>query len=329
MHPIHLLLLKDDMFVYVLKRLLYAIPIALSVTVFSFMLVYIAPGDPLNAIAPADAPAEVIAALKSAYGLDKPIPVQYGLWLLRALHGDLGASIASGRAVSTEVLSAVGNTLILAVAAGVLGVLLGCVLGALAGYRQGSWIDRVASVFSVIGVSVPHYWLGLVLTIIFSVWLSWFPAMGAGPGGSVGWLWDYAHIRYLVLPAVTLSVIPMGIITRTVRALVGDMLGQEFIVALRARGLSPRAIFRHVAKNTAPTVLAVAGLQLGYLMGGSILVETVFAWPGAGFLLNTAIFQRDIPLLQGIILVLCMFFVALNLIVDILQPFLDPRMGRS
>ena len=317
------------MFAYILKRLLYAIPIALSVTIFSFLLVYLAPGDPLNAIAPSDAPAEVIAALKVAYGLDKPIPVQYGLWLWRALHGDLGASIASGRSVLTEVMSAVSNTLVLALVAGVLGVLLGCILGALAGYRQGSWIDRVASVLSVIGVSVPHYWLGLVLTIIFSVWLPWFPAMGAGPGGSAGWLWDIAHMRYLVLPAITLSVIPMGIITRTVRALIGDMLGQEFVVALRARGLSSSAIFRHVAKNTAPTVLAVAGLQLGYLMGGSILVETVFAWPGAGFLLNTAIFQRDIPLLQGIILVLCMFFVVLNLAVDILQPIIDPRMGRS
>jgi len=181
----------------------------------------------------------------------------------------------------------------------------------------------------VVGVSIPHYWLGLVLTIVFSIWLGWFPAMGAGPGGSSEWLWDFAHLRHLVLPAITLSVIPMGIITRTVRALVADMLGQEFVVALRARGLGGVAVFKHVAKNTAPTVLAVAGLQVGYLMGGSILVETVFAWPGTGFLLNTAIFQRDMPLLQGTILVLCMFFVVLNLCVDILQPLIDPRMGRS
>lgn len=317
------------MFAYILKRLIYAIPIALSVTVVSFVLVYLAPGDPLNAIAPADAPEEVIQALKSAYGLDKPVPVQYGLWLGRALHGDLGTSIASGRAVTTEVLSAVSNTLLLAGMAALGGVLVGCVLGALAGYRHGTWIDRVATVISVIGVSIPHYWLGLVLTILFSIWLPWFPAMGAGPGGSSEWLWDMEHLRHLVLPALTLSVIPMGIITRTVRALVADMLEQEFVTALRARGLSGVAIFRHIAKNTAPTVLAVAGLQIGYLMGGSILVETVFAWPGTGFLLNTAIFQRDIPLLQGTILVLCMFFVVLNLLVDILQPLIDPRMGRS
>ena len=283
----------------------------------------------MNAIAPADAPAEVITALKSAYGLDKPLPVQYGLWLVRAVKGDLGKSIASGREVATEVVGAVGNTLILAGVAGLAGVVAGCILGALAGYWHGSLIDRIATILSVVGVSIPHYWLGLVLTIIFSARLGWFPAMGAGPGGSAEWAWDIEHMRYLVLPALTLSVIPLGIITRTVRALVADMLEQEFVIALRARGLSNRAIFKHVAKNTAPTVLAVAGLQIGYLMGGSILVETVFAWPGTGFLLNTAIFQRDIPLLQGTILVLCMFFVALNLMVDILQPLIDPRMGRS
>ena len=208
-------------------------------------------------------------------------------------------------------------------------MLVGCLLGGLAGYHSGTWIDRLATVLSVIGVSIPHYWLGLVLTIVFSIKLAWFPAMGAGPGGSSEWLWDYEHLRHLVLPALTLSVIPMGIITRTVRALVADMLQQEFVTALRARGLSARAVFRHVAKNAAPTVLAVAGLQIGYLMGGSILVETVFAWPGTGFLLNTAIFQRDMPLLQGTILVLCMFFVALNLAVDIVQPLIDPRMGRG
>ena len=317
------------MLAYLIKRLLYAIPIALAVTVISFGLVYLAPGDPLNAIAPADAPAEVITALRSTYGLDKPVPVQYGLWLQRALHGDLGTSIASGRPVTDEVVSATGNTLLLASIATLGGVLIGCLLGGLAGYHSGSWVDRLATVLSVVGVSIPHYWLGLVLTIVFSIKLGWFPAMGAGPGGSNEWLWDYDHLRHLVLPALTLSVIPMGIITRTVRALVADMLQQEFVTALRARGLSARAVFRHVAKNAAPTVLAVAGLQIGYLMGGSILVETVFAWPGTGFLLNTAIFQRDMPLLQGTILVLCMFFVALNLAVDIIQPLIDPRMGRG
>lgn len=314
---------------YLIRRILYAIPIALGVTVISFVLVYLAPGDPLNAIAPADAPADVIEALKSAYGLDRPVPVQYGLWLKRALQGDLGKSIASGRDVNTEVLSAMTNTLRLALVASTLGVAVGCLLGGVAAYAKGRWLDRLATTLSVVGVSVPHYWLGLVLTIVFSITLGWLPAMGAGTGGSGEWQWDWEHWRYLCLPAITLCVIPMGIITRTVKALVGDMLEQEFVVSLRARGLSPYRIFMHIAKNTAPTVLAVSALQVGYLMGGSILVETVFAWPGTGFLLNTAIFQRDIPLLQGTLLILCMFFVGLNLLVDVLQPLLDPRMLRA
>ncbi len=317
------------MLMFVLRRLLYAVPIALGVTVVSFLLVYLAPGDPLNAIAPADAPAEVIEALKVSYGLDRPLPVRYLLWLQRAVQGDLGASIATGRPVSGEVRSAVGNTLLLAGVAAALGVLVGCLAGAVAGYHAGGPLDRLVTALSVVGVSVPHYWLGLVLTIVFSVRLGWLPAMGAGPGGSADWLWDGDHLRHLVLPALTLCVIPLGILSRTVRALVADLMQREFVLALRARGLGEAAILRHVARNAAPTVLAVAGLQLGYLMGGSILVETVFAWPGTGFLLNTAIFQRDIPLLQGVLLVLCLIFVGLNLLVDVLQPVLDPRMVRQ
>ncbi len=314
---------------YFLKRLIYAAPIALCVTVACFMLVYIAPGDPLNAIAPADAPAEVVESLKAAYGFDKPLPVQYGKWLARALTGDLGQSVATGRPVAGEVLAALYNTLLLALVGGSVGFAIGAALGGVAGYFHKSPLDRIASAISVVGVSIPHYWLGLLLTIIFSTWLNWLPAMGAGPGGSKDWTWDLAHMRHLVLPAITLSVIPMGIITRTIRALVAEVLAQEFVQALRAKGLGDGAIFLHVAKNVAPTALAVMGLQLGYLIGGSILIETVFAWPGTGFLLNTAIFQRDLPLLQGTILILCLIFVALNLAVDVIQPMIDPRMRRN
>ena len=151
---------------------------------------------------------------------------------------------------------------------------------------------------------------------------------GAGPGGSEAWAWDWDHIQYMLMPAITMSVIPMGIISRTVRALVAEILAQEFIVGLRAKGLTDLGVFMHVVKNAAPTALAVMGLQLGYLLGGSILIETVFAWPGTGFLLNSAIFQRDLPLLQGTILVLAMFFVVLNLVVDVVQTLLDPRIAR-
>src|SRR6201982_3115235 len=197
------------------------------------------------------------------------------------------------------------------------------------GYFRDSWVDKAVTSIAIAGVSVPHYWLGMVQVIIFSVELSWLPAVGAGPSGSGAWEWDWAHLRFLVLPAITTSVIPMGIITRTVRALTGDILNQVFVEALRAKGLRETQVFRHVLKNAAPTALAVMGLQLGYMLGGSILIETVFSWPGSGLLLNTAIFQRALPLLQGTILVLALFFVILNLLVDIAQAAIDPRIKRG
>jgi peptide/nickel transport system permease protein len=317
------------MLAYLIKRLIYTLPVAFGVSIVCFMLVHIAPGDPLTSVLPPDASAQLQAEMRRIYGFDRPLPVQYGLWAIKTLQGDLGTSIATGRPVATEIWKAFGNTLMLAVLATMIGFVIGSIFGFVAGYFRGSWIDRCASFISIIGVSVPHYWLGMVLVIIFSVQLNWLPATGAGAGGSDAWKWDWAHIQYLILPAITMSVIPMGIISRTVRALVADILSQEFVSGLRAKGLLDRGVFRHVVKNAAPTALAVMGLQLGYLLGGSILIETVFSWPGTGFLLGQAIFQRDLPLLQGTILVLALFFVALNLIVDVMQSMLDPRVQRS
>jgi len=317
------------MLLYTLKRILYVTPVALGVSIFCFLLVHLAPGDPLTAIMPVDATAAQQAEMRAAYGLDKPLPVQFAIWLWKALHGDLGQSIASGRPVLSEVTRAVGNSLILASVATLIGFTFGTFFGFVAGYFRDSALDKIASAVSVFGVSVPHYWLGIVMVIIFSATLGWLPPTGAGPDGSGNWKPDAEHLRYIILPAVTMSVIPMGIIARTVRALVADIPAQEFVQALRAKGLSEWGVFKHVVTNAAPTALAVMGLQLGYLLGGSILIETVFAWPGTGFLLNAAIFQRDLPLLQGTILVLAMFFVMLNLIVDVLQTALDPRIQRG
>jgi peptide/nickel transport system permease protein len=301
----------------------------LGVALVCFSLVHLAPGDPLMAILPPDASQDLRDRLMDLYGFNRSYPEQFFSWVWRALQGDLGNSIASSRPVTDEVLKAVVNTLRLAVFATLIGFIFGSLFGFVAGYFQNSWIDKAASLTSVLGVSVPHYWLGMVFVIIFSSTLMWLPPSGAGPGGSADWVWNLEHMKHLVLPAVTMSVIPMGIIARTVRALVADILAQEFIVGLRAKGLTNVGIFLHVVKNAAPTALAVMGLQLGYLLGGSILIETVFSWPGTGFLLNSAIFQRDLPLLQGTILVLAMFFVVLNMIVDIIQTLLDPRIARS
>ncbi|MBO9643841.1 MAG: ABC transporter permease [Pseudacidovorax sp.] len=317
------------MLAYLLRRILYTVPIMLGVTLVCFALVHIAPGDPLVSVLPADASADLQAQLRTVYGFDRPLPEQFVRWVWRALHGDLGLSIGTSRPVTGEVLRAVANTLRLAVLATAIGFVLGSLFGFVAGYFRHSVIDRLASLLSVLGVSTPHYWLGMVMVIVFSSQLMWLPATGAGPGGSGDWAWDWAHVQFMLLPALTMSVIPMGIIARTVRALVAELLAQEFIVGLKAKGLTQFGVFRHVVKNAAPTALAVMGLQLGYLLGGSILIETVFSWPGTGFLLNTAIFQRDLPLLQGTILVLALFFVLLNLAVDVLQTLLDPRIARS
>jgi peptide/nickel transport system permease protein len=313
---------------YLAKRILYVLPVALGVSVFCFLLVHIAPGDPLTSVLPPDASQAMQDELRRIYGFDRPLPVQFGLWLWKAVQGDLGTSIATGRPVAGEVWRAVGNTLLIALLATVIGFLLGSFFGFVAGYFRGSILDKLASMLAVLGVSVPHYWLGMVMVIVFSVQLGWLPPGGAGPGGSAAWKWDWEHVSYMILPAITMSVIPMGIIARTVRALVADILNQEFVPALRAKGLMDFGVFRHVVKNAAPTALAVMGLQLGYLLGGSILIETVFSWPGTGFLLGNAIFQRDLPLLQGTILVLAMFFVTLNVLVDIVQGLLDPRVRR-
>jgi len=317
------------MLAYIARRVSMALPIMLGVALVCFLLVQLAPGDPLVSVMPPDASEELRQELITAYGFDRPLPTQFGLWLWRAVQGDLGMSIATGRPVIDEVLNAVVYSLRLSVFAVILGFLLGSLFGFVAGYFQNSWIDRLASVLSVFGVSVPHYWLGMLLVIFFAVELPWLPATGGGPMGELAWRWDWAHMQFMILPAITLSVIPTGIIARTVRAQVADILAQEFVIGLRAKGLSERHILLHVVKNAAPTALAVMGLQVGYLMGGSILVETVFSWPGTGLLLNSAIFQRDLPLLQGTIWVLALFFVVLNLLVDILQPLLDPRIKRS
>jgi peptide/nickel transport system permease protein len=300
------------MFAYLVRRVVYTLPIMLGVALVCFALVHLAPGDPLVSVLPPDASAEMQQQLRSLYGFDRPLPEQFVKWLARAAQGDLGASIASGRLVAT-----------------LIGFFFGCLFGFVAGYFRDSWVDKGASFLSVVGVSVPHYWLGMVLVIVFAAQLNWLPATGAGPGGSDQWAWDWAHVRHMILPAVTMSVIPMGIIARTVRALVAETLAQEFVVGLRAKGLTDLGVFLHVVKNVAPTALAVMGLQLGYLLGGSILIETVFSWPGTGFLLNSAIFQRDLPLLQGTILVLALFFVLLNLLVDVVQTTLDPRISRA
>jgi peptide/nickel transport system permease protein len=318
------------MIAYIIRRVLYAVPIAFGVSVVCFALVYLAPGDPLQTILPSDASADTIALVKHEYGFDRPLPVQYALWLWHVLHGDFGVSVATRRPVILEVMGSLSNTLVLTEFAVPLAVAIGYAMGALAGCNPGRTVDRVVTGIAVMGVSVPNYWLAIVMVIVFAVELMVLPATGMGLNGSSEFhVWNWQDAKFLVLPVITLALIPVGIIARNTRAAVAEVRNQDFVVTLRAKGLGEFAVVRHVLKNSLPQVLAVAGLQFGYLMGGSILVETVFTWPGSGFLLSKAIINRDIPVLQGTILLLSLVFVATNLVVDLLQSAIDPRIRRA
>jgi peptide/nickel transport system permease protein len=252
------------------------------------------------------------------------------IWLGKVATGDFGVSIATRRPVILEVSGALANTGLVAMFAVPIAFSIGYAMGAVAGSFAGSWIDRVVTGAAVFGVSLPNYWVGIVLVIVFAVELMALPAAGMGRSGSSDFhILHWSDARYLVLPVITLSMIPIGILSRTTRAAIAEVRNQDFVQTLRAKGLSEWAVTRHVMKNSLPQVMAVMGLQFGYLIGGSILVETVFTWPGSGFLLSKAIINRDVPVLQGTILTLSLAFVAINLVVDLLQSLVDPRIRRA
>jgi peptide/nickel transport system permease protein len=313
------------MWAFTLRRLLYAVPVLLGVSMLVFLLIHLAPGDVVDILVPPEVPKEIADSLRRRFRLDEPIYLQYLAWLGRLMVGDFGISFFTGRPVAEELFGALGNTLVIALPAALLGFCLGIALGALAAYNRDTWLDKVFSATAIIGVSLPHYWVGIVLVAVFSVVLNVLPAQGMGFEG-VPSNWD--QIKHLILPVVTLSLIPMGVTSRLVRANVLEILSQEFVGTLHAKGLSNRRVLYHTLKNAAPSALALMGLQFGYLLGGSILVETVFNWPGSGGLMNLAIFRRDVPVLSATILVLAAIFVVINILVDVLQALIDPRMRR-
>ncbi|MDF2980649.1 MAG: transporter permease [Devosia sp.] len=310
---------------FVLRRILQVIPILLGVTIVTFALVQIMPGSIADMLVPPSAPQGLKDEINRIYGLDRSLFEQYFLWLGQLLSGNLGVSLVSSRPVAGEIFAAMLNTLQITLMSAVIGFSLGILFGALAALNAGKWPDRLFTFVSIAGVSVPHYWLAILLVTIFSVQFNVLPAQGMGPPGfPLSW----EQWRPMIMPIFTLSLIPMGVVGRLVRASVLEVLSQEFVQALGAKGLRNREIRRHIAKNAAPAVLAVMGLQFGYLLGGSILVETVFNWPGTGKLLNQAIFTNDMPIIQATVLVLSIMFVLVNLMVDVAQAAIDPRMRR-
>jgi peptide/nickel transport system permease protein len=313
------------MWFFVVRRVLYAVPILLGVSLVVFLLMKMVPGDAADIMIPPEAPKEVAAMIRARFGLDQPVYIQYLRWLQAMTSGDLGTSIFTNQPVAGELFGALLNTLKIALPAVFLGFSLGVLLGSLAAYYNGSWLDKLFSAAAITGVSLPHYWVGMVLVAIFAVVLSALPGQGMGPEGFPS-TWE--QIKHLVLPVITLSLIPMGVVSRLVRANVLEIRSMEFVSALAAKGLKGRRVLFHIMKNAAPSALALMGLQFGYLLGGSILVETVFNWPGSGSLMNLAIFRRDIPVLSATILVLATIFVVINILVDVLQALIDPRIRR-
>src|SRR5215813_12686116 len=313
------------MWFFIVRRVLYAVPILLGVSLVVFLLMKMVPGDAADIMIPPEAPKEVAAMIRARFGLDQPVYIQYLRWLQAMASGDLGTSIFTNQPVAGELFGALLNTLKVALPAVFLGFSLGVLLGSLAAYYNGSWLDKLFSAAAITGVSLPHYWVGMVLVAIFAVVFSILPGQGMGPEG-FPLTWE--QIKHLVLPVITLSLIPMGVVSRLVRANVLEIRSMEFVSALAAKGISGHRVLLHIMKNAAPSALAVMGLQFGYLLAGSILVETVFNWPGSGGLMNLAIFRRDVPVLSATILVLAAIFVAINILVDVLQALIDPRLRR-
>ena len=318
------------MWLYAGRRIVLTIPILLGVTIICFALVKIAPGDPIQNLLSPTASAEDAARLRAAYGLDKPVVMQYFIWLGRVCVGDLGMSISDNVPVAGDVLRAFVNTIVIALISVVLAFVVSMTFGIIAAYRAGTLSDRLITAVAVFGISVPPFWLGVVLVIFFAVDMSWLPATGMGASGSESFSyfrWD--DFKFAIMPIIALALPPLGIMTRTTRSSIAEILNQDFIQTLRAKGLSEAQVIVHAIVNIMPQAIAMLGLQLGYLIGGSVLVETVFTWPGTGYLLNKAVLTRDIPLLQGTILVLATAFVLINLVVDLIQSLIDPRLKRS
>ena len=309
---------------FLARRLLHLGPVLLGVSVIVFLVLHLAPGDPAEIMLGANANREDLDRLRTQLGLDQPLHVQYVTWIAHVARGDLGRSLWMKRPVLGEVLERFKATLLLTGTALFLSTVGGIALGIASARRANSLLDRLSAVASLFGASMPTFWLGIVLMVIFSLWLGWLPASGMYAPYGGGGLRDL--LAHLVLPAITLAAASITIIARLTRAAMLEMLGQDYVRTARAKGLAERpVVWRHALKNALIPIVTVVGVQAGYLLGGAVLTETVFAWPGVGTLVVQGILARDIPLVQGGVLVIALSFVLVNLAVDTLYAWLDPR----
>lgn len=315
---------------YMLRRILQLLPVALIIVLAAFLLLRLAPGDMVDVMAGESGAAtpEYMAQLREKFNLDAPAYVLFGQYLGSLAHLDLGYSFRNNLPVSTLIAERVPATLLLMLAAVLVAAVLGIGLGALAARFRGRWVDELISTVSTIGFATPVFWVGLLLIVVFSIHLRWLPSAGMQTIGGVDGAWASLldRLRYLALPALSLAFFYLSIYVRMTRSAMLEVYGLDFVRTARAKGLSEtRIAWRHVLRNALLPLVTITGLQLGSLMGGSIVVETVFSWPGLGRLAFDAVFQRDINLLLGIFLCSSFLVILMNLLVDLLYALLDPR----
>jgi peptide/nickel transport system permease protein len=308
--------------VYILRRLVSLVPILLGVSLVTFLLVQLVPGDPVQAMLGFEANQQTVDALRVRYGLDRPVWEQYFVWLGNILQGDFGRSIQTRRPVLEMVLQALGPTAQLAIAAILLSLVISIPAGIASATRKNTPLDILATFSALTGLSVPSFWLGILLILGFSVALPIFPSSGAVAFSQDPW----QALRHLALPTITLGTALAAATMRMTRSSMLETLSQDFIRTARAKGLSShKVIYKHGLRNALLPVLTLLGIQMGQLLGGVVVTETVFAWPGLGKLTVDAIFARDYPIVQAAVFIMALLFVLINLVTDIFYTFLDPR----
>jgi len=325
-----------------LQRILIAIPVLIGVTVVVFLMLHSAGGDPATQILGPRADPQSVARLQEEMGLNRPLAVQYADFAKNALQGDLGRSYRSNDTVTDEVLSRFPATIELAFAAMLIGTTIGLIAGVVAGVRRDSFFDYSSTLGALLGISIPTFWLGMILIIVFGVELRWLPIsgrinprLGADPSAPFlvinsalhgNWVVFRDSLEHLILPALTLAGWPAAIVARMTRAAIIETMDQEYIRTARAKGLQESLVIqRHALRNAFIPVVTVVGLELGGLLGGAVVTETVFSWPGVGKLAADAILARDYQVVQGVVLLLAAVFIILNLLVDLVYSWLDPR----
>jgi peptide/nickel transport system permease protein len=307
---------------YIMKRLLVAIPVLLGISLIAFFLVRLVPGDTVTAMLGANYNEEQAAVLRAKYGLDQPLIVQYTLWITQVLQGDFGASSFTNQPVLQSIMERLPVTLELTLLSILLAVVIAIPLGTLAALKRNSALDYGASFFGMLGISIPNFWLGTLLILFLSLKLGWVPS-----GGYVAFLEDPAeNLQRMVMPALALGTAVSAVVMRMTRSSMLEVIGQEYMKMARAKGVpNSMLIWRHALKNAMIPIVTVIGIQAGYLLGGSVVIEQIFSLPGIGQLALQAISNRDYALLQGTILFVASAFVMINLLVDILYAFLNPK----